>query len=74
MIYAQIALFPLFFKLHHFTFLPILKSTTENTSCASLGNEAAKAQTGLLIAESYIMDGILHTGILISLSLLMLSA
>ena len=55
MIYAQIALqFPLFFKLHHFTFLPTLKSTTENISFASLLNEATKSQTGVLIAEGYI--------------------
>ena len=43
MLYAQIALkFPLFFKLHHFTFLPTLKSTTENMSFAPLLNEATK--------------------------------
>ena len=55
MIYAQIALkFPLFFKLHHFTFLPTLKSTTENISFASLLNEATKSPTGVFIAEGYI--------------------
>ena len=42
------------FKLHHFTFLPTLKSTTESISFASLLNEATKAQTGVLIAEGYI--------------------
>ena len=72
MIYARIALkFPWFFKLRHLTFPPTLKSTTEKNLLASLVNEANKAQTGILIAESYIMDSILQTGISISLSLLM---
>ena len=55
-IYAQIALkFPSFFKLHHFTFLLTLKSTSNDTdSFASLVNEAPKAQTGILTAEGYI--------------------
>ena len=55
-IYAQIALkFPSFFKLHHFTFLPTLKRTSNDTdSFASLVNEAPKAQTGTLTAEGYI--------------------
>ena len=55
-IYAQIALnFPLSFKLHHFTFLHTIKSTTKDTDYfASLVKEAAKAQTGDLIAEGCI--------------------
>ena len=55
-IYAQIALkFPSFFKLHHFTFLRTLKSTSNDTDLfASLVNEAPKAQTKTLTAEGYI--------------------
>ena len=57
-IYAQIALtFPSFLKLHHFTFLRRLKSTSNDTdSSASLVNEAPKAQTGILTAEGYIHE------------------
>ena len=55
-IYAQIALkFSSFFKVHHYIFLPTLKSTSNDTgSFASLVNEAPKAQTATLTAEGYI--------------------
>ena len=57
-VYKQIALkFPSFFKLHYFTFLRTLKSSSNDTdSFASMVNEAAKAQTEVFTAEGYI-DG-----------------